>query len=634
MQESLRACNVLLLGSVEMARFNPSAMSISSRFLKTCLFSLVFTIEGRSAPFVMPAEENPPFRLDKLPIDTDSMVSLSKSLTFLPGNTPLTGAAERRAAAQSLALALALDPANSAAREQLASLADGGEVERVKPAALTRATAKIWHFHAWLSTPEAGEDGNSLAGLISDTAAYLDPTHPGADALRKNELGDWNDWVAPLSAFEETKLAANDTDPFADIEPDEMENTPAKTDTGLAVRLTNAKVGGVLFGKTPTETTASPRPTMISLSATGGEELPFDLITPLSSGMETTVAAPVLAALKEIHGGLPEMGGLTLSIDNPAMLADPRNHANLTGPALVLANAALTGKPSGATVIGRIGAGNKIVLPDYFWRHLTALDKGPGGRLVLPANSEEFLSALLAFENPEFFLKYEVLTATTTADFFELSSAEQSEKNAEISARFAEIRDKAPASSVGSYLANRFVRQRLEEIVAEAPHHASARMLAIQGSGERPRTPSREILASEIWRAVDPIHTTTEVQIGLADPAMLAGIDKIYETSKAEVDRLERYADIRDRDLIEKARTLTGNLRSLSRALRSRDSLGEKYQEVLAAHTELVAADLAFRNEFSRISGQPLKAEPTPPVPRIRPNRLPPPPVPPVAPGQ
>ncbi len=609
-------------------------MSISSRFLKTCLFTFLFAMEGRSAPFVMPAEENPPFRLDKLPIDTDSMVSLSKSLTFLPGNTPLTGAPERRAAAQSLALALALDPANSAAREQLASLAEGGNVGPVEPAALTRAAARIWHFHAWLSTPEAGDDGNSLASLISDTASYLDPTHPGADALRKTELGDWDDWVAPLSAFEETKLAANDTDPFADIEPDKMENTPAETNAGIAIRLTQAKVGAVLIGKTQTETTSSPRPAVISLSASSGEELapdgekvPFNLIFPLGSEMETTVAAPVLSALKEIHGGLPETGGLTLSTDNPAMLTNPRNHANLTGPALVLANAALTGKPTGATVIGRLGAGNKIVLPDYFWRHLTALDKGPGGRLILPAKSQDFLSALLAFENPEFFLKYEVLTASTTADFLELSAAEQSEKNAEISARFAEIRDKAPASSVGSYLANRFVRQRLEEIVAEAPYHASARMLAIQGSGERPRTPSREILASEVWRAVDPIHATTQIQIGLAEPAMLNAIDQVYESSKAEVDRLERYADIRDRDLVEKARNLTSSLRSLSRALRSRDSLGEKYQEVQAAHAELVAADLAFRNEFARISGQPLEAEANPAVRRNRPNRVPPPPI-------
>ncbi len=274
----------------------------------------------------------------------------------------------------------------------------------------------------------------------------------------------------------------------------------------------------------------------------------------------------------------------------------------------MLANAALTGKAPGATVIARIAADNKLALPAYFWRHLTALDKGTGGRLVLPAASKEYLTAMLAFENPEFFLKYEVFVASDTAEFLELSSAEQTENHAAVSARFAEIRDKAPDGAVGSYLANRFVRQRLEEIAAEAPYHASARMLAVQGSGERPRTPSREILASEIWRAVDPIHSTTLTQIGLADPAMLTRIETIYETSRGEVDRLERYADIRDRDLVEKARELTSSLRTLTRALRSRDSLGEKYQEVLAAHAELLAADTAFRLEFSRISGQPLEA--------------------------
>ncbi len=293
-------------------------MPVSSCFLKTCLLSLLLAAEGRSAPFVLPAEENPPFRLDKLPIDTDSMEALSKSLTILPANVPLTGAAERRAAAQSLALALALDPANSAAREYLSKLAEGGALSAPKPAALTRATSRIWHFHAWLATPQAGTDGNSLANLISDTIGYLDPAHPGADKLRTSEHGKWADWVAPLSAFEETEPALNDTDPFSDIEPDEMvEKTPVKTETGVALRLSEAKVGAVLFGKTETEPTASLRPAILSLAASPDDPAPFAVVVPGDGGLEESVVAPVLAALKEIHKELPETGVITLSGTDP-----------------------------------------------------------------------------------------------------------------------------------------------------------------------------------------------------------------------------------------------------------------------------------------------------------------------------
>ena len=61
-------------------------------------------------------------------------------------------------------------------------------------------------------------------------------------------------------------------------------------------------------------------------------------------------------------------------------------------------------------------------------------------------------------EEPDFFLKYEVFTASSPEEMARLCAKKPDEKQAAVSAKFKEIKDKAPASALGPYLVNRFVR--------------------------------------------------------------------------------------------------------------------------------------------------------------------------------
>ncbi len=578
-----------------------------SPIVKVCAVLLLALGTCLGGPFVAPSTGPLPFRIDKLPIDIDSIKGLSDSLSTLPANVPLQNAALRRAAAQSLALAIALDPANIKARSHIVALTSGKQLEKVPDAIQRRSRAQIWHLHGWLASAEAGENGNILANLISDSAAFLDPKHPNAEMLRKAERGDWSEWVAPLADFQEPAPAEKKpaeavavADPFSDIAP--TETAPVKP---LNEKFIKTTLNTVLFGKTPGQSPITLRPIFITATPAADQQEAFTLMGGKQQAMHQSVSDVVINALNATKTAIPQNTKLTFFAKERQVFGNVKNHDDLTGPAFVLTSASLNGIPLDATLIGKIDGKGNVSLPDYFWRRLSTLTKGKGGRLVVPAAAAEHLQALLAFENPEFFLKYEVLIASNAQDMLRFCAAEPPPELAAVLAKFAAIQDRAPDVTLGAYLANRFVRQRLEEIAAEAPYHASARMLALQGSGARPRTPSREILASEVWLAVDPIHPLAQQQIGINNQNILRKLEAAYDSARTQLNGLERYADIRDRDLIEKGRSLTSAVRGLTRAMRSRDAF-EKYQEVATAHAELIAANTAFRQEFSRIAGQPL----------------------------
>lgn len=592
---------------------------------------------GAAQPFVPPTEANSPFRRDKLPIDVDSMALLSREMERLSQNASLENAAQRRAAAQALALALALDPANSTARSTLSDLAKG-KVSDHDTESLTHAKARIWQFYGWLASPDAGVDGNLLADLIGDTAAALDPENPSAVILRATgERGKWAGWIAPLFAFEEDTSVS--TPHPRDIPRDALITEPsaqtarislneASVKTVLYVydkdRDTNGLVHTVVRMEARAEDSSAESVTQESAEEAVETGRDLSLEIPCGDGFERDVqdfiANPIRRALEAVGALMPKGGRITLLAGDGDTYSFRRNTNALSGAGFVLAHAALTGSIPDATVIGVIDSQGQIAPPAYFWYYLNILREGKGGRLVIPAAAEEYLLALLTFEEPDFFLKYEVLTASTPKEFVELTAKASTDKQASISTRFQEICDKAPTNSLGPYLANRFVRQRLLEIYADMPQHLSAKMLAIQGSAERPpRTLSRKILASIIWHAVAPINSTLNVEIFALDDAGIAAMEKSHQEARATLDRLDRLTERADTELLTRAKSMTSDLRSLTRALRSRSGdYRARYSSISKGFTTTKKSNSDLREDLSQITGDPL---PEDSIKRIRNER-------------
>ncbi|RYY93171.1 MAG: UpxY family transcription antiterminator, partial [Chitinophagaceae bacterium] len=156
------------------------------------------------AGFVAPGEGPVAFRRDRLPLDTTMLAELSKQLTELAYALTPTTAAEWRGAAQMLAVATAVDPANTRAR----TLIDDFVKNRRRPGAeeepLVKYRAKVREYISWLETPEAGPDGQALAACLKDVLVFSDPADPQAEAsLAAGQQGAWKDWIPPQAYYED-----------------------------------------------------------------------------------------------------------------------------------------------------------------------------------------------------------------------------------------------------------------------------------------------------------------------------------------------------------------------------------------------------------------------------------------------
>ena len=192
-----------------------------------------------------------------------------------------------------------------------------------------------------------------------------------------------------------------------------------------------------------------------------------------------------------------------------------------------------------------------------------------------------------------------------------LSAQKRSDEITAIYQKFDEIRERSEGVEAGSYLANRFVRQRLTEIADEAPYHLSAKLLALQGAGRRPPSLTEKILASEVWRIMVSVSNESkkDYQGKLEDKKTADELKARSEELRAELDSVERYTDIRNRDLLNEAVEVATSLRDISRALVGRREYFEKYSDAGKAQDELRSGYKKLMQKLEAIVGANLPAD-------------------------
>ena len=592
-------------------------------FFTAVIFTLIAGTLRAEPVFVSPTEAMPPFRRDKLPIDTDAMVSLSQTMTLLSRSVSMAEAPQLRAAAQALALALALDPANSAARDILSSISGRKSLGNPDPEGLTRAKDQVWQLNKWLASPQAGNDGNLLAALLGDAAATLDPEHPAASEWRKSgERGKWDGWVAPVTAFEKRKPIEKPV--IAINNPNSPKPVP-NNKLSFELKSTSASIGAVLYDYQPNTDTFILGPVALSMEAKSnsvseeGEQQRENLRINVSCveavrwDVSEKVSKPILNALAELHNvdknQLPQ-ADIRISTGKAGTYSIRRNGEDMTGPGFILANSALTGIAPEAVFIGRFDSeAKKLKLPNFFWQKLTTLVNAPGGRLVVPAAAGEYLAALLAMEKPEFFMKYEVLLASSPEEAIRLCAMKPDPELAAILARFKEIKDKSDTAALGSYLDNVHVRKRLVEISQAAPYHLSAKLLAIQGAGSRPHFVEKKILAAEILAAFDPLNEYAEMNLLEMNKQKIDAMETALEVSRERLGGIERYAEMRDKELIKAPADVIIDLRMMIRVIRDRRELWEKTDDISRTHSAFRNTNRILRRDLALLTGDQLPIE-------------------------
>lgn len=556
-----------------------------------------------AGPFMPPAEGPVAFRRDRVPLDAETMAGISRQLvTLAQGLEPHT-AENRRAAAQMLALSMALDPGNAEARELLADFRNDSHRPTADAEPLEVARSRIWGFLGWLETPEAGAQGQALAACLTDVIVISDPQHPRVAALRAaGERGAWKGWIPGLAAYETLPEVVT---PAALA----VEAAPAKS----GILLADARVSTPLWKRSartdPLKWILAPAPLEMSakmVPAGDGKLKPFSLVIgsqEISNIVLAPLIPPLLKLLENQHGSLPAGG--RVAIFSPALgesLLSRKMHL-ISAATAVLASSAITGREPEATILGLIDESGAFKLPPGFWDQLQSLGAGNGGRLVLPAAAAEYLAAMLALERPQVFFDYEIVLATNFKELLELTAKTPDGSAAKVSAQFREIREKAGAQPLGQYVANPFIRRRLAEIVQDAPYHASAKMLALQGAGNRPVVVSRAVLAAELRRAIKPLDWLVKLPVGSFEGKQIDQLATTSETCHDQIERLFRYAEKNDREWVKRVQDMMTTIRVLDRTAKGRGESYEVKYAVSLAHTAFLRAYAEVAGPLAREAG-------------------------------
>lgn len=547
--------------------------------------------------FVAPAEGPVAFRRDKIPLDAETMAGLSRQLVVLALGLDAETAANRRAAAQMLALAIALDPGNNQARGVIDGFESGKRRQERDAGQLQKSRDRVKRDLAWLEKPEAGSHGQALAACLADVLSVSDP-----DSARGGvERGAWKDWIAEPAAFE--PVAVPET-------PPQEEAMPAVAESGI--RLESAEVSTIMWTRPvkTREVTWEQRISPLKMTAKtrrSNEEnaVPFSIsIGPQGGGELAGMSQTLLELLKSRHRTLPAGGRVTIHSPDLMHQPPPPRRQSISAAAAVLADAAISGREPDAVILGVVDETGAFNLPTRFWDQLQALGAGNGGRLVLPKAAAGYLPSMLALEKPQIFFEYEVLLAADFGELVAFAAKTPEEPVARMMAGFREIREKAGGQPIGQYVANIYVRRRLIDLVQLAPAHFSAKMLAIQGAGDRPVYLPRNVLASELRLAIEPMTWMLNAQLINRNPENFDRLGPTYELCRARVDRLIRYASKEDRALLERVQGMVTGIRTMDRAARTRSDNYDQQYAIVMANNKLLEAYQTVVDEIAVANGE------------------------------
>ena len=497
--------------------------------------------------FAAPAEWPVAFRSDKLPLEVTAMLDLSERLTGLVDSQESESAGGRRRVAQLLALALTLDPANATASRLMDEFTAGRSQPAENLERIEKFRNHIQPYLSWLETPAAGSSGQALAACLHDVMTPLDSKDSQA------EQGAWSGWIPPLAAFETKRLEPEEITP---VKPTVTAAIPTPASTLPLAKATVFSVFPKLEtvkGEKQWVLTHAPL-LMTAEEAQTDEKEPFSLTigSPDHSDAFGDLSIQLVKLLRKQPTKPPEGISVTLSgnaLDESAM---SKKRQSISAAAAVLASAAVTGRPPGnVTILGVLDASGAFKLSPGFWDQLKALKGGKGERLVLPTAAAEYLPAMLVLNQPEFFMKHEVLLASNFTELLDLTAEIPNETLAKVSAHFQECCKNSVNQPLMPYLADPIIRRRLEEVARLLPYHQSARMLGIQVAAIRPQLLSRAVLAAELRSATVPLRRLVN-GLGDAPYAQTVGklIGKTHDTCRDQVSVLSRMAGKQDQELI------------------------------------------------------------------------------------
>lgn len=516
--------------------------------MRTCFLALLLCLLAAKLPgaaYIGPDPAPILFRRDLVPIDTDTMRELSGYLTDLATREPDGTPEQTRATAQLLALAIRLNPANRSALETDKSLRAGQAVDSFE-GDINQPLRQVWGIADWLLDPASGAGGKDLGNLVVDALAVINPQNPLVRLQDpEGELERWKHVVPTLAAYQRPPEQETPPPP-AKPPPPPVERPP------ILLGQATTKTPLFLLDRDRRRSLRIVPLSMKVMERPQAGTLTFSLEPKTESSDIASARVNVQKVLKQRWPDLPirRIAQISTGTDSYA----PNNGQAISGPAALLIHSSLTGRPlrPGVTLVAEVASDGSLTRPLQSWSYLRALRLAPGGRLLVPPDFEPELRAMIALEDPAFFLRWEVLIVSSIDTALNLASENSDPAGlAATSQLYEELRNVGRDKDVGQLCVNAKVRERLSEITSRVPFHYSAKMLLVQGDATlRPTRVEREVAGRILRSALEPVGRISQLPLSQlsAKRLLLAG-----EATSAEIERFSKFISPADQDLLQEA---------------------------------------------------------------------------------
>ena len=600
--------------------------------LLSILLSIILamtTSVSRAAEYIEPDHTTELFQLEKIPLPQHRMQQLGKSLIIIALRTHDGSPIQQQATARLLLLAMQLDPQNKRPQEISKALVAGKNPPDSADHLMTKCTADIQNLQSLLSKPQARAEANQLALYMKDACKTLRP-----DTSKHKDGANWKGVLPALSAYKtpvkkipQAPIKINKASPPPPKPTQPKKSTPRlhlvvqSIHLPITIEKKNEDLEALLADDQDSdqdpeksekqETTeageAVKAMTLASMTLKLSPCKAEEATTPFISLSHSDVAMPGLDPLlkqliKSRHSSLPHFKGV---INFPDGSHGMGNQLALAGPLALMLEASLTNSPlrDDLCLLADSNAKGDAIEPDNFWELLAALRQvSDGGRLIVSAASAEMMQQLLVFKEPDFFTRWEVLSASDIDQALAAAIQQSSADLSKASELFASFQDLSSKKTVIQLAADHNFRPALDEMVKLAPEHLSANMLLLQGSGKRPTHLSERALRLELRPLIDELNRVLQFQAEQPDSDDL---EKTHEQIGVKIEQLEPFVSRDDGPLYEDALELAKDFEKLA-SLRERiqnrhnnESSREKAQQLFedmknhgAALTERISAPI------------------------------------------
>ncbi|MBK1855289.1 hypothetical protein JO972_09995 [Verrucomicrobiaceae bacterium 5K15] len=587
--------------------------------------------QAQAAKYLRPEPFKELFKLEKIPLQVDSMKELSKHLTVLALREHDGSAINQRATGQMLALAMRLDPANQHARHANQALLRDDGPSTSSDDALLKAKARIRFYHRWLENPQAGTDANALSKYLIDATKVLQQ-----ETANAADQADWSGVIPPLAKYQgsaaptetptppTTPTAANSDTPTAPGTPVAPPSTPQNTEPSYPISTMTINMPltveqhsvfrdpkDALKEKPKITTTYRISPITIQIQPNQDPNY-FDLKIASKINPKNTDAAGLKKALNTLKTNKVPAAGAQVNITFGPLTYSHKNGAAGMAAVRLMLEACHRNIPLRDDIFlcASLDSEGQFRLPPNFWTVLNALrsEKSKRGRLIVPESAIRPLIQLLVFDEPDFFTRWEIYTCNTIDEALAVAAKKTDEKIAEASQLFQPVHQLSDKAEVVKLAVNSTVRKRLSDVVALAPNHLSAKILLLQGSGKRPMRLNETGLAFHLQPLVNQMTYTLLNAVDLDHPST-ATLKKLHVDARKVLDPMERLVTRRDEGLYHDTMELANDIRSLNllirRNIRDANNSDSRIKSmIMSLRKDVIALETKVNKKVDSIAGK------------------------------